>query len=1614
LINLYFSRCIKKLYPQMKKSLTKLLFAALTLLFLNNNFAATFTVTNTNNSGAGSLRQAIIDANAFAGADVIIFSIGSGAQTITLASFVNVTTPMLIDGTSQPGFLGAPLISIAGSSMFQVNGASANGTTVQYLNFSGIAGSTGIIANSVSNCLFDNLLMTGLSTAIRFDGSSNTNTITNCNMSNCTGYALWLNNGSNNGFTINNNNISNGANFALYYSYGTPASVNGNTFTGSQSAWYQSNATNFTITPPAGAGPNLNTYGGHSGQVLFINNGNSVTVNGWDFNPLMNLPLSNKTPIIVANTTNSSFNNNIATGMSTAIRFDGSGSNNSVSNGNYNGCQGYAVWLNSGSFNGFTINSNTLTNCASWALYYYYGTPASVNGNTFTGSQSAWYQSNATNFTITAPTSVGPNLNVYGGHTGQVLYLNNGNNNVVNGWDFNPLMVLPLNNKTPIIVANTSNSSFNNNIATGMSTAIRFDGSGSNNSVSNGNYNGCQGYAVWLNSGSFNGFTINSNTLTNCASWALYYYYGTPASVNGNTFTGSQSAWYQSNATNFTITAPTSVGPNLNVYGGHTGQVLYLNNGNNNVVNGWDFNPLMNLPLNNKTPIIVANTSNSSFNNNIATGMSTAIRFDGSGSNNSVSNGNYNGCQGYAVWLNSGSFNGFTINSNTLTNCASWALYYYYGTPASVNGNTFTGSQSAWYQSNASNFTITAPTSVGPNLNVYGGHVGQVLMLNNGNNVNVSGWNFNPLMSLPLNTKTPFIVSSTSSSIFNNNIATGMNTGIRFDGGGSNNTINNGNYSNSANMGIWLNNASFNSFTISANTLTNCLGTALSYNYGTPGSINSNTFTGSANAFYLRASGAHTLGSNVYAGQTGMSIHLEGCNNVNVSNANTPGTGGHGVYMNSCNTCSIINNSSCGRQFGIRLVNSCNTNSISGGNLGTATVGIQLESASVNNTTINAVNFYGNATNINNSGINTVITATTNNNFTPTVTVNSGSICSGQSFTMVPSGALTYTFQGGSAVVSPTANATYTVIGSDAMGCVSVPSATSSVIVNAIPTISVNSGAICSGQSFTMLPSGANTYTFEGGNAVVSPTANTNYTVTGTSTAGCLGSNTATSNVTVNANPTITVNSGAICSGQSFTMIPGGANTYTFEGGNAVVSPTANTNYTVVGTGTNGCVSALAGISSVTVNANPVISVNSGSICSGQSFTMIPGGANTYTFEGGNAVVSPTANTNYTVTGTSTAGCLGSNTATAAIIVNANPTITVNSGSICSGQSFTMVAGGANTYTFEGGNAVVSPTANTNYTVVGTSIDGCAGTNTAVASLTVNANPTITAASGAICTGSSYTINPTGGNTYTVSGGNTVVSPTVTTSYTVTGTSIEGCAGNSAVVTVSVQTSLTVSITGSNTVCSGQSLNFTAGGAATYTWNTGAVTNTIAPTPTANTTYSVIGASGLCSSTAVVNVTVNALPTLSVTGNNTLCVGESVTLTVSGADTYSWNTGPTTTNVVVTPTTSTVYTTTGTSSLTGCSNTSTFSVTVDLCTGIASANTGAKNEIYVFPNPFTNKITLVNTSAVDSDVQIFNTLGSLIYSAELKGDKIEIDLTGHANGVYFLRSGSFIKRIIKD
>jgi hypothetical protein len=266
------------------------------------------------------------------------------------------------------------------------------------------------------------------------------------------------------------------------------------------------------------------------------------------------------------------------------------------------------------------------------------------------------------------------------------------------------------------------------------------------------------------------------------------------------------------------------------------------------------------------------------------------------------------------------------------------------------------------------------------------------------------------------------------------------------------------------------------------------------------------------------------------------------------------------------------------------------------------------------------------------------------------------------------------------------------------------------------PVLSVNSGTVCAGETFVLVPSGATTYTFSSGNATVTPLSNTVYSVSGTDGNGCISS--VTGSVNVLPTPVLSVNSGTVCAGETFVLAPSGATTYTFSSGSATVNLQSSGLINVSGTGTNGCVGSAT--STLTVHQLPIVSVNSGSICNGTVFTILPTGASTYTFSNGTNVVSPApGNYTYTVTGTDLNGCI-SPPATSSLTVNANPSLSIlnANATICQGESLLLTASGANTYTWnDGSNSSannVSPQATAVFSVTGISSEGCSATAQAV------------------------------------------------------------------------------------------------------------------------------------------------------------------------------------------------------------------------------------------------------------------------------------------------------------
>lgn len=125
---------------------------------------STFTVTNADDSGDGSLRQAILDANASANRDTIRFAIpGAGVHTIApLSALPPITDPVTVDGTTQPGYAGTPLVQLDGTSAGNCDGLriTAGNSTLRALAIGNFQQAGVVLAEGDGNVLEGNFLGT--------------------------------------------------------------------------------------------------------------------------------------------------------------------------------------------------------------------------------------------------------------------------------------------------------------------------------------------------------------------------------------------------------------------------------------------------------------------------------------------------------------------------------------------------------------------------------------------------------------------------------------------------------------------------------------------------------------------------------------------------------------------------------------------------------------------------------------------------------------------------------------------------------------------------------------------------------------------------------------------------------------------------------------------------------------------------------------------------------------------------------------------------------------------------------------------------------------------------------------------------------------------------------------------------------------------------------------------------------------------------------------------------------------------------------------------------------------------------------------------------------------
>lgn len=507
------------------------------------------------------------------------------------------------------------------------------------------------------------------------------------------------------------------------------------------------------------------------------------------------------------------------------------------------------------------------------------------------------------------------------------------------------------------------------------------------------------------------------------------------------------------------------------------------------------------------------------------------------------------------------------------------------------------------------------------------------------------------------------------------------------------------------------------------------------------------------------------------------------------------------------------------------------------------------------------------------AGCDSIIVTTVNVQSVLTASVNA-SICSGDDY-VLPDG------------VHVTAAGSYPVTLSSTAGCDSI--VTTTLTVHLPSNVSVNA-AVCQGDSYT-LPDG------------IIVTAAGTFTSTLTGTLGC--DSVITTTLVTHSTTTATQNV-AICSGQTYTLPDG----QTTQSAGPHISTIQNA---------AGCDSVIT--TNVSILTPPSVSITSSagnSICRGSSTTLTANGAVNYTWSpstglsstlGASVTAGPNSTVTYSVIGTNS-NCADTATFTLTVLAIPNLQFLPSNPVICEGDSIAIIVNGASNYTWSptstltisnAASTIAFPSITTTYSVIGS-----AGICSDTSSITVTVHPSpqllLSASTSTVCAGSPTTLTAQGANSYSwqadptlsaTTGAIVTASPIVNTNYIVTGTTNNCSAVDS--ISIVVNPIPQISITANpDSVCSGEPVLLVASGATNYVWSpaTGlsSTTNdsTIA-TSAQDITYYVTGTASNCSSIDSILVNIIAGPNLSITpASGGLCAGDSISISVSGAQSYNW------------------------------------------------------------------------------------------------------------------------------
>lgn len=214
---------------------------------------------------------------------------------------------------------------------------------------------------------------------------------------------------------------------------------------------------------------------------------------------------------------------------------------------------------------------------------------------------------------------------------------------------------------------------------------------------------------------------------------------------------------------------------------------------------------------------------------------------------------------------------------------------------------------------------------------------------------------------------------------------------------------------------------------------------------------------------------------------------------------------------------------------------------------------------------------------------------------------------------------------------------------------------------------------------------------------------------------------------------------------------------------------------------------------------------------------------------------------------------------------------------------------------------------------------------------TICSGDQITIGSQAIA-GQSYSWSPATGLS-SATAAQPTASPINNTTYSLVITGASGCETSAETISITVSASPSINITGNQAICAGEDVQIGPTNVPTfnYSWSpttnlsNAAVAQPLA-SPSSTTTYTVTATSANgCTGTASTTVTVHALPNVSAGPDQQICLGDTVLLSGSGAQTYSWNNGVSNGDEFVPNVGNLNYTVTGTDAF-GCTNTDQLSI----------------------------------------------------------------------------------------